>query len=203
MAVARVVRGGGNPTPSPRPPGPGRWAAGWPSAIRGPWQEDSRWRSRPRRHQRRPGRRVPQCPHFDSRFDNRRPPGPGRWAAGWPYGSRGPLAREPVAVQSPRGRVVEFSTGQVATAAIAPRHQDLAVGQQGGRMTIAGGGQGAGGGPAPRGRVVEFGAGTELPLPSLRPRPPGPCRWAAGWPYEIGGRWSREPVAVQVPVAGS
>ena len=64
---------------------------------------------------------------------------------------------------------------------VAPGHQDLAVGQQGGRVPAAGGVEGAGGGPGPGGRVVELGAGQKAGS-TYSLRPPGPCRWAAGWP---------------------
>ena len=169
-----------------RPPGPCRWAAGWPcdsaaggegaGAGRGP----GRWPGR--RARRWSGSRCRIAPgHQDlavgqqggrmitgpvrgcrcrSRSSPRR--GRSRRARRWSgqtagtitprhqdlaVGQQGgrvmyarPVARAPVAVQAPRGRVVELGAGQDGTAGgpLAPRHQDLAVGQQGGRVMYAG-----------------------------------------------------------------
>ena len=83
---------------------------------------------------------------------------------------------------------------------IAPRHQDLAVGQQGGRVASSG--------PWPGSRWW-----SRLPWPGRRarrwpgrqrhysPPPPGPCRWAAGWRYGLERAAFRDPVFVQVAAA--
>ena len=184
--------------PCPRPPGPCRWAAGWPCGIARAGGEGAGGGSRSRW----PGRRARRWPdscrcHYAPRHQDLavgqqggRVVVAGRWR-GSRWRSRSPWP----------GRRARRWPGRSAIV-IAPRHQDLAVGQQGGRVTVAGGGEGAGGGPGPRGRVVELGAG-QIADSSIAPRHQDLAVGQQGGRVISRGRWSREPVAVQVPVAGS
>ena len=130
------------------------------------------------------------------------PPGLYRWPEGWPCDMRGGWrgnrcpSRPPWpgcrSRRWPGGRNCFHPPNPPATKTL-PSDRRVAV------CLVPNRGEGAGLGPSPRVRVVESRRWPGCRYGSSLP-PPGPCRWAGGWPCDKCGPVLREPVAVQVPV---
>ena len=100
---------------------------------------------------------------------------------------------EPVSDQAPpaTSRVVKFGDGRHAVTS-ASCHEDLAVGQQAGRMEIAGRAEGVGVGPGPEsaigGRVEDLGAGCPVVTGVIAPGHQDPAVGQQGGGMAIAGR---------------